>query len=67
MNMGSQCTKLEAERNSPHIGNHAIVITVIRKTKEPSTDIAKITRKRSKPDKHEHGKGKIVQEPGDCK
>ncbi|GJU92060.1 putative reverse transcriptase domain-containing protein [Tanacetum coccineum] len=30
MNMGSQCTELEEERNSPHIGNHAIVNTVIR-------------------------------------
>ncbi|GKE21778.1 hypothetical protein Tco_1433290, partial [Tanacetum coccineum] len=28
------------------------------------TDIAKITRKRSKPDKHGHGNGKSVQEPG---
>ncbi|GKA11080.1 hypothetical protein Tco_0690513, partial [Tanacetum coccineum] len=27
------------------------------------TDIAKITRKRSKPDKHEHGNGKSAQEP----
>ncbi|GKC12807.1 hypothetical protein Tco_1009589, partial [Tanacetum coccineum] len=30
------------------------------------TDIAKITRERSKPDKHEHGKGKRIQEPGEC-
>ncbi|GJY12367.1 hypothetical protein Tco_0381676 [Tanacetum coccineum] len=30
------------------------------------TDIAKITRKRSKPDKHGHGKGKRIQEPGEC-
>ncbi|GJS85261.1 hypothetical protein Tco_0751802 [Tanacetum coccineum] len=29
-----------------------------------STDIAKITRKWSKPDKHEHGNGKSAQEPG---
>ncbi|GKE23184.1 hypothetical protein Tco_1434696, partial [Tanacetum coccineum] len=28
------------------------------------TDIAKITRKRSKPDKHGHGNGKSAQEPG---
>ncbi|GJR14004.1 hypothetical protein Tco_0796656 [Tanacetum coccineum] len=28
------------------------------------TDIAKITRKRSKPGKHRHGKGKSTQEPG---
>ncbi|GKD14069.1 hypothetical protein Tco_1198476 [Tanacetum coccineum] len=28
------------------------------------TDIAKITRKRSKPDKHEHENGKSAQEPG---
>ncbi|GJW24857.1 hypothetical protein Tco_0038668, partial [Tanacetum coccineum] len=27
------------------------------------TDIAKITRKRSKPDKHEHENGKSAQEP----
>ncbi|GJT46252.1 hypothetical protein Tco_0954967, partial [Tanacetum coccineum] len=27
------------------------------------TDIAKITRKRSKPDKHGHGNGKSAQEP----
>ncbi|GKC76487.1 reverse transcriptase domain-containing protein [Tanacetum coccineum] len=31
-----------------------------------STDIAKISRKRSKPDKHGHGKGKRIQEPGEC-
>ncbi|GKA68033.1 hypothetical protein Tco_0767950 [Tanacetum coccineum] len=30
------------------------------------TDIAKITRKRSKPDKLGHGKGKRIQEPGEC-
>ncbi|GJV08157.1 hypothetical protein Tco_1345813 [Tanacetum coccineum] len=30
----------------------------------PGTDIAKITRKRSKPDKHGHGNGKSAQEPG---
>ncbi|GJS97928.1 retrovirus-related pol polyprotein from transposon TNT 1-94 [Tanacetum coccineum] len=30
------------------------------------TDIAKISRKRSKPDKHELGKGKRIQEPGEC-
>ncbi|GJX80415.1 hypothetical protein Tco_0328564 [Tanacetum coccineum] len=30
------------------------------------TDIAKITRKWSKPDKHGHGKGKRIQEPGEC-
>ncbi|GJR13591.1 retrotransposon protein, putative, ty1-copia subclass [Tanacetum coccineum] len=28
------------------------------------TDIIKITGKRSKPDKHEHGNGKSTQEPG---
>ncbi|GKE72494.1 hypothetical protein Tco_1534535 [Tanacetum coccineum] len=28
------------------------------------TDIAKITRKRSKLDKHRHGNGKSAQEPG---
>ncbi|GJX89839.1 hypothetical protein Tco_0343165 [Tanacetum coccineum] len=31
-----------------------------------STDTAKISRKRSKPDKHGHGKGKRIQEPGEC-
>ncbi|GKC12158.1 hypothetical protein Tco_1008940, partial [Tanacetum coccineum] len=30
------------------------------------TDNAKISRKRSKPDKHGHGKGKRIQEPGEC-
>ncbi|GKA66695.1 putative RNA-directed DNA polymerase, eukaryota, reverse transcriptase zinc-binding domain protein [Tanacetum coccineum] len=30
------------------------------------TDNAIITRKRSKPDKHGHGKGKRIQEPGEC-
>ncbi|GJX14697.1 hypothetical protein Tco_0206455 [Tanacetum coccineum] len=30
------------------------------------TDIAKISRKRSKPDKLGHGKGKRIQEPGEC-
>ncbi|GJW14425.1 hypothetical protein Tco_0018558 [Tanacetum coccineum] len=30
------------------------------------TDIAKITRERSKPDKHGHGNGKTIQEPGEC-
>ncbi|GJX01148.1 transposase, MuDR, MULE transposase domain protein [Tanacetum coccineum] len=30
------------------------------------TDNAKIARKRSKPDKHGHGKGKRIQEPGEC-
>ncbi|GJR63033.1 hypothetical protein Tco_1505195 [Tanacetum coccineum] len=29
-----------------------------------STDIAKVLRKRSKPDKHGQGKGKRIQEPG---
>ncbi|GKA25539.1 putative reverse transcriptase domain-containing protein [Tanacetum coccineum] len=29
------------------------------------TDITKITRKRSNPDKHGHGKGKRIQEPGE--
>ncbi|GJW80147.1 hypothetical protein Tco_0144122 [Tanacetum coccineum] len=32
----------------------------------PGTDIAKIARKRSKPDKHGHGNGKSAQEPEDC-
>ncbi|GJZ81031.1 putative reverse transcriptase domain-containing protein, partial [Tanacetum coccineum] len=30
------------------------------------TDIAKISRKWSKPDKQGHGKGKRIQEPGEC-
>ncbi|GJR30775.1 hypothetical protein Tco_1107007 [Tanacetum coccineum] len=30
------------------------------------TDSAKITRKRSKPDKHKHGNGKGTKEPEDC-
>ncbi|GJV84019.1 hypothetical protein Tco_1523917, partial [Tanacetum coccineum] len=30
------------------------------------TDIAKITRKWSKPDKHGHGNGKSAKEPEDC-
>ncbi|GJZ72674.1 hypothetical protein Tco_0636820 [Tanacetum coccineum] len=38
----------------------------VRATVEASTDNAKISRKRSKPDKHGHGKGKRIQEPGEC-
>ncbi|GJY03002.1 putative reverse transcriptase domain-containing protein [Tanacetum coccineum] len=30
------------------------------------TDNANIIRKRSKPDKHGHGKGKRIQDPGEC-
>ncbi|GKD67954.1 hypothetical protein Tco_1322044, partial [Tanacetum coccineum] len=30
------------------------------------TDRAKITRKRSKPDKHGHGNGRARKEPGEC-
>ncbi|GJU92329.1 reverse transcriptase domain-containing protein [Tanacetum coccineum] len=30
------------------------------------TDIAKISRKQSKPNKHRHEKGKRIQEPGEC-
>ncbi|GJS71830.1 hypothetical protein Tco_0704671 [Tanacetum coccineum] len=30
------------------------------------TDIAKISRKRSKPDNHEHGNGRAHKEPGEC-
>ncbi|GJY01434.1 hypothetical protein Tco_0359586 [Tanacetum coccineum] len=30
------------------------------------TDIAKITRKRSKPDNYEHGNGRAHKEPGEC-
>ncbi|GJT36458.1 retrovirus-related pol polyprotein from transposon TNT 1-94 [Tanacetum coccineum] len=37
---------------------------VIKNTSVICTDIAKITRKRSKPDKHEHENGKSAQEPG---
>ncbi|GKE59930.1 hypothetical protein Tco_1510297, partial [Tanacetum coccineum] len=36
-------------------GNHLLI----------GTDNARIIRKRSKPDKHEHGNGKSAQEPGD--
>ncbi|GJY68171.1 hypothetical protein Tco_0471153 [Tanacetum coccineum] len=36
----------------------------LNKTTDMCTDIAKITRKWSKPDKHGHGKGKNAQEPG---
>ncbi|GJU39858.1 hypothetical protein Tco_1192815 [Tanacetum coccineum] len=32
----------------------------------PGTDIAKISRKRSKPDKHGHGNGRAHKEPGEC-
>ncbi|GKB02353.1 putative reverse transcriptase domain-containing protein [Tanacetum coccineum] len=41
---------------------------IIFKSVKPasSTDIAKIARKQSKPDKHGHGKGKRVQELGEC-
>ncbi|GJY13169.1 hypothetical protein Tco_0382478, partial [Tanacetum coccineum] len=35
-------------------------------TVDMCADIAKISRKRSKPDKHGHGKGKRIQEPGEC-
>ncbi|GKC81788.1 hypothetical protein Tco_1137505 [Tanacetum coccineum] len=34
--------------------------------KRTSTDSAKITRKRTKPDKHEHGNRKSAKEPEDC-
>ncbi|GJU74442.1 ribonuclease H-like domain-containing protein [Tanacetum coccineum] len=34
-----------------------------RRKKIPRTDFAKITRKRSKPDKHEHGNGRAHKEP----
>ncbi|GJW11193.1 hypothetical protein Tco_1577020 [Tanacetum coccineum] len=34
--------------------------------KARGTDNAKIIRKRSKPDKHEHGNGKSAKEPEDC-
>ncbi|GJU81994.1 hypothetical protein Tco_1284359 [Tanacetum coccineum] len=33
---------------------------------KPSTDIAKISRKRSKPDNHGHGNGRAHKEPGEC-
>ncbi|GJY76028.1 hypothetical protein Tco_0481144 [Tanacetum coccineum] len=35
-------------------------------TLKTGTDNANITRKRSKPDKHGHRKGKRIQEPGEC-
>ncbi|GKC09202.1 hypothetical protein Tco_1000812 [Tanacetum coccineum] len=39
---------------------------IVLSTVTTSTDIANITRKRSKPDKHGHGKGKRIQKPGEC-
>ncbi|GJS13810.1 putative ribonuclease H-like domain-containing protein [Tanacetum coccineum] len=45
----------ETRSNTPYPGK------AIRRT-----DIAKITRKRSKPDKHGHGNGKSAKEPEDC-
>ncbi|GKF25187.1 hypothetical protein Tco_0081081, partial [Tanacetum coccineum] len=35
-------------------------------TTDEGTDIAKILRKWSKLDKHGHGKGKRIREPGEC-
>ncbi|GJW27052.1 hypothetical protein Tco_0040863 [Tanacetum coccineum] len=37
--------------------------TLLNDTVDTGTDIAKITRKWSKPDKHGHGNGKSAQEP----
>ncbi|GKD45594.1 hypothetical protein Tco_1270239 [Tanacetum coccineum] len=37
-----------------------------RKSSGPSADIAKITRKWSKPDKHEHGNGRAYKKLGEC-
>ncbi|GJU40101.1 hypothetical protein Tco_1193058 [Tanacetum coccineum] len=44
----------------------AFKLIILRWNVKHSTDIAKISRKRSKPDKHRHGKGKRIQEPGEC-
>ncbi|GJU67500.1 putative ribonuclease H-like domain-containing protein [Tanacetum coccineum] len=38
----------------------------IEAEQDSGTDIAKITRKRSKPDKHGHGNGRTHKEPGEC-
>ncbi|GKA26683.1 hypothetical protein Tco_0712792 [Tanacetum coccineum] len=43
----------------------AFKLIILRWNVKHSTDIAKITRKRSKPDKHGHEKGKRIQEPGE--
>ncbi|GJZ63790.1 ribonuclease H-like domain-containing protein [Tanacetum coccineum] len=62
----------QAEEEQPT--NHALMAFTSSKSSSSSdsesfqrvegTDIAKITRKRSKPDKHGHGNGKSAQEPG---
>ncbi|GKA93397.1 ribonuclease H-like domain-containing protein [Tanacetum coccineum] len=41
-------------------------LEVSRMTLRTSTNIAKISRKWSKPDNHGHGKGKRIQEPEEC-
>ncbi|GJS45835.1 hypothetical protein Tco_0595956 [Tanacetum coccineum] len=41
-------------------------ITLREDTQSLSVDIAKITRKRLKPGKHEHGNGRAHKEPGEC-
>ncbi|GJT33769.1 hypothetical protein Tco_0924188 [Tanacetum coccineum] len=39
---------------------------ILRVTTAQVRILQKISRKRSKPDKHGHGKGKRIQEPGEC-
>ncbi|GKA72350.1 uncharacterized mitochondrial protein-like protein [Tanacetum coccineum] len=40
--------------------------TVVANSTTKGTDKSKITRKRSKPDKHEHGNGRARKKPGEC-
>ncbi|GKG04250.1 hypothetical protein Tco_0314637, partial [Tanacetum coccineum] len=41
-------------------------VVVKEKDNDEGADIAKITRKRSKPDKHEHGNGRARKKSGEC-
>ncbi|GJW09240.1 hypothetical protein Tco_1575067 [Tanacetum coccineum] len=51
--------------NMHGMGKTILELHAMLKLKEKGTDIAKITRKPSKLDKHRHGKGKRIQEPGE--
>ncbi|GJT08021.1 hypothetical protein Tco_0842483 [Tanacetum coccineum] len=44
----------------------AFKLIILRWNVKHSTDIAKISRKRLKPDKHGHGNGRAHKEPGEC-
>ncbi|GJX23573.1 reverse transcriptase domain-containing protein [Tanacetum coccineum] len=44
----------------------AFKLIILRWNVKHSTDIAKISRKRSKPDKYEHGNGRAHKEPEEC-